>query len=137
MLEERNESGGNRRNLLRRHVHKIDLVGCYYREVGVLTAFHIVAYERAVFTKRSITLSDDVILLFLGSEIYNIIIIKIDVTVSNLAVGSLNKSELVDGSINTKRRYKSDVRTFRTLDRTETSVMCVMNVTHLESGTLT
>ena len=77
------------------------------------------------------------VLLFLGSEIYHLVIVEVGNSVLHLSIRSLDKSEMVNLCIYTERRDKSDVRTFRTLDRTETTIVCIVNVTHLKSGTLT
>ena len=77
------------------------------------------------------------VLLFLGSEIYHLVIVEVGNSVLHLSIRSLDESEMVNLCIYTERRDKSDVRTFRTLDRTQTTIVCIVNVTHLKSGTLT
>ena len=108
-----------------------------HREVGILTALDNVADECSIIIKRSITLTYDVVLFLLSRQVNNILVLKVGNTVDNLTVRSLDEAQLVNLCIYTKRRYKSDVRTFRALDRTQTAIVSVMHVTHLESGTLT
>ena len=136
VLQERNESGSNRCNLLRRYVHKVNLRRRHYGEVGVLAALNHFADKRTVVVQRSITLTDDMVFLLFSSKIKYMVIVEINNSVLNLAVRSLDESQLIDFSVNTKRRDKSDVRTFRALNRTKASVVCIVNVTHLETGTL-
>lgn len=107
------------------------------QEVGVLTALYDRAYEAAVIIQRSVALTDDVLLLLLGCEIYNMVVVKIHYAVLHLTVRCLDESQIVDLGIHTERRDKTDVRSFRRLDRAETSVVGIVYVTDLESCTLT
>ena len=77
------------------------------------------------------------ILLFFGCKIYNILVLQVNDTVVYLAIRCLDEAEVVDCSVNAKRRNKTDVRTLRALNRTETTVVGIVNVTHLETCTLT
>ena len=52
------------------------------------------------------------------------------------AVWCLNKSVLIDSCIRCKRVDQTDVRTFRCLDRAHSSVMGVMDISNLESGSV-
>ena len=52
----------------------------------------------------------------------------------DLTVGGLDETELVDPCIDAEGRDKTDVRTFRGLDRAETAIMGVVNVSYLESS---
>ena len=54
----------------------------------------------------------------------------------DLAVRSLNESVLVDSGIACQGVDQTDVRTFRRLDRTHSSIVGIVYVTHLESGTV-
>ena len=55
----------------------------------------------------------------------------------HLPVRSLNKSIFIDSCIRCQRVNQSDVRSFRRLNRTHSSVMGIVYVTDLESGTVT
>ena len=54
----------------------------------------------------------------------------------NLAVRSLYKAVFIDTRERSEIRDKSDVRTFRCLDRTHTSIMGIVNVTYFKSCTV-
>ena len=54
----------------------------------------------------------------------------------NLTIGSFHKTVFVDSCIRCKRVNQTDVRTFGRLDRTHSSVMRIVNVTNLKSGTV-
>ena len=75
--------------------------------------------------------------LLLCSEVNNILILQVGHTVLYLAVRCLNEAQVINLCIYTERRNQSDVRTFRTLNRTQTTIVSIVNVTHLKSGTLT
>ena len=75
--------------------------------------------------------------LFLGCQIDDIVIAEVGNTVLHLTVGCLNEAELIDLCIHTERRNQTDVWSFRALDRTQTTVVCIVYVTNLETGTLT
>ena len=137
VLEERNERCGDRGNLLRRYVHQVYICRRNYREVGILTALNNLTDKCTIIVQRGITLSDDMLRLFLGSKIYDIVIIQIGNTILHLTIRCLDKAKLIDLCIDTQRRNQTDVRAFRALNRTETTVVCIVYVTYLEAGTLT
>ena len=64
-------------------------------------------------------------------------VVEVYAAVLHRAVGSLDKTEVVDLGINAERGDQTDVRAFRGLDRAETTVMGIVHVSHLESGALT
>ncbi len=90
-----------------------------------------------IFSQRCIALSNQTTFLFLSGKINNIVIVQVYLMLIYLAVGSLYKAQLIDSGIHTKRRNKSDVRAFRRLDRAQTTVVSVVNVTNLKARTLT
>src|SRR2546427_11737724 len=59
-----------------------------------------------------------------------------DATVNNLAIRRFDKPKLVNARIARKARDKSDVRTFRRLDRANTAIVCRVHVAHFESRAL-
>ena len=69
VLQERNQRGGDRGNLLRRHVHQVHIRRRNHREVSILTALHHLTDKGTVIVQRGITLTDHVLCLFLGSQI--------------------------------------------------------------------
>jgi hypothetical protein len=56
--------------------------------------------------------------------------------VLDLAVRTLDETELVDAGIDAQRRDQTDVRTFRRLDRADAAVMAAVHVAHFEAGAL-
>ena len=137
MLQEGDQRSGDRSNLLRRHVHQIHIRRRHHGEVGILTTLHDLTNEGTVVVQRCITLTDDMLCLFLGCQIDDIVIAEVGNTVLHLTVRCLNEAELIDLCIHTERRNQTDVRTFRALDRTQTTIVCIVYVTYLEAGALT
>ena len=75
--------------------------------------------------------------LFLSGEVDNVLVVKVYYRILNLAVRSGDEAKLIDSGIHTERRDKTDVRTLRALDRTQTTVVCIVNVSNLETCALT
>ena len=55
----------------------------------------------------------------------------------HLTVGSLDEAQPVDAGIHAQGADKTDVRTFRRLDRAQAAVVRIVHVTDLEAGTVT
>ena len=77
------------------------------------------------------------VLLLLSGEVNNVVVVEVYDRILNLTVWSGDEAKLVDCSIYTERRDKTDVRTLRALNRAKTSVVCIVYVSHLEACTLT
>ena len=137
MFKERNQRCGNRRNLCRRNIHKVNLLRFHNREVGIKTRLNAVTNKRPVIVKRGITLCNNLTLLYFGRQINNFVVIYINLRILHLAVRSLYKAQVVYLRIHAQRRNQTDIRAFRRFNRAETAVMRIVNVAHLETGTLT
>ena len=83
---------------------------------------------------RCVGLRDNVFFFFNGRQIANLVGHP---SVFHHPVRGLDETELIDAGIGAERNDQTDIRTFRCLDRTDTSVMRGMNVAHLETGALT
>ena len=94
--------------------------------------------KMSVLIQRLIRLCYDKIIFFICGKIYNIVrnnwIFRI--CLIQYTVRSFDESILVDPCISRQRVDQTDVRTFRGLDRTHSSIMRVVYVTHLESRTV-
>ena len=135
MLQERNQAGGDRRNLVRRHVHQVHLGSRHDREVAVVARLDLVGLqELALVAQRRVGLSDHEAFLLFGAEILNACIVQVDLAAGYLAVGRLDKAHVANLGVHAKRRDQTDIRTFRRLDRAEATVMGVVHVAHLETG---
>ena len=92
----------------------------------------------AFLIERLISLRDMVVILFVRCHVDDFIgddrILRI--LVADLAIRRLDKSVLIDAGIGSQRVDQTDVRTFRSLDRAHTSVVRVVDISNLESGTV-
>ena len=79
-----------------------------------------------------------VIILFISSHIYNFICNNRvhRICLVNFTVWCFDKSILVDSRITCEGVDQTDVRTFRSLDRTHSSIVRIVNVADLESCTV-
>lgn len=92
MLKERDQRSSYRGYLLRRDVHKFNLFWRNYREIRITACLDTGAYKLTLLIVRSITLTNDLVLLFFGCQIFYLVIIEVDMAVLNLAIRSFNKS---------------------------------------------
>ena len=102
MLQERNQRSCDRCNLLRRHVHQVNVCRRHHGEVGILTALHDFADKCTVIIKRCITLTNDMFSLFLGCQIDDIFVIQVGNTVLHLTVRCLDKAKFINLCIDTE-----------------------------------
>ncbi len=134
VLQEGDQRGRNRDDLLGRDVHVVDFLGRHRVDLAtVATDHHPIVAKTAIVTQRRVGLGDDVTLLFDRSQIVDL--------VGNPArfdspIRSLDEPVPVDPGISGERADQSDVRTFWGLDRTHAAVVRRMNVTNLEPGPL-
>ena len=133
VLEERNETGGDRDDLHRGDVHILDLACGLIAEFGLEAAGYALFGERAVGIERRVGLGDYELLFGIRGKILDLVG---DLTADNLAVGSFDEAEAVDAGVDAERRDKTDVRTFGRLDRADAAVVGRMDVADLEACAL-
>ena len=137
VLEERNECSSDRSDLTGCYVHEVDLRRRYDGEVGAQTGLDLGADERTVLAERCVTLCNHLVLLVLSRQINDMVVVEVHHAVSYLTIRGLDESEIVDLGVDTHGGDQTDVRSFRCLDRTETAVVGIVYVSHLETGTVT
>ena len=93
-----------------------------------MTADDLVVLELAVIVNGLVSLSDVVIILFVGSHVSYFVSYD-QILLVELSVRSLDEAVLVDTCIDSQGRHKTDVLTFRCLDRTHTSIVCGVDIT--------
>ena len=131
VLEERDQRGGHRDQLLRRHVHVVDLVGRDLVDLAALAAHqHLRVLEGAVGGEASVRLRDDVAVLLVGRQVVDL---RRDLALLDAPVGGLDEPELVDPAEAGQRPHQADVRTLRGLDRAHPAVVGRVHVSHLEA----
>ena len=73
VLEERDERRGHRNELLRRHVHQVDLLARDQRHVAGMPADHQIVDEAALLVERRVRLRDGVLRLLHGREVDDLV----------------------------------------------------------------
>src|SRR4051812_16235042 len=96
----------------------------------MLTRANAVANKMAFLIEWLIGLRDDDVFFCISSEVDNLFR---HFAIRYLAVRCLEESKLIDLREYRKRRDKTDVRTFRCFDRTETAIVRVVHVADFES----
>ena len=152
VLNEGDERSGDRDDLLRTHVHKVNLRRWHVVDlrrrtghVAVLTNEHTGAlwsttHEDPVLGEvplgidRRVGLGNDVVLFFSGVVVDDLVG---HATLDDLAVRRLNEAVVVDPCVGRERTNEADVRAFRGLDGAHTSVVRGVHVSDFEAGTLT
>ena len=130
MFQERNKSCGGADELFRGDVHILNIFARTLGRLAHQTGHHGRVDEIVVFVERSVCLRDHEMLFLVGGKIINLIG---DMAVFHAAVRGFEETEFVDLRIERERRNKADVRTFRSFNRADTSVMAVVNVADFKS----
>ena len=133
VLEERDERGGDRHQLLGRHVHQVDVFARRHDDVAGMAADDEFVDEAAVLVELGIGLGDVVLGLFHRREIDDVVG---HLAVDDLAVRALDEAVLVDAREGRQRVDQADVRAFRRFDRADAAVVRRVHVAHFEAGAL-
>ncbi len=91
----------------------------------------------SLLVERGVSLCDEFVFLFFSGKVNDFVVFDVYDATVHFAVGSFNESKLVDLGVYTQRRDEPNIGTFGCFNRTETSVMGVVNVAHLKAGTFT
>ena len=152
VLDEGDQRGRDRDDLLRRDVHEVHLgrrheVDLRRRPVGAVDGAHAhagalraTAHEHAVLGQaalgvdRRVGLGDDVLLLLVGGQVADLVG---DLAVDDGAVRRLDEAVLVDPGVGGQGADQADVRALGRLDRAHAAVVGGVDVTDLEAGALT
>src|SRR5262245_40745310 len=133
VLQEGDQARRNGHQLVRRHVHELDLLRPDHGELAADAGRHQVAGEVALGVDDRVRLRDRVLLLLEGGEVDDLLG---DAAVLHAPVGGLDEAEVVHPRVGGERRDQADVRAFRRLDRAHPSVVGRVHVAHLEAGAL-
>ena len=135
VLEERDERGRDRHQLLRRDVHVVDLARSDVVDLAATrTHEHTLFEEVALLVDARVRLRDDVLVFVVGGEIRDLVG---DATLLDLAVRRLDEAEAVDAAEAREVADQTDVRAFRRLDRAHAAVVTRVHVSDFEAGALT
>ena len=134
MLQERNHARGHGDQLLRRHVHVVDLVGRAINEVTPETAGHQISRKLALFINRLVGLGNIIFFLKITRQVID----RVGHTaLGHLAVRALNESKIVYPGERGQAGDQADVRAFRSFHRANATVVGGVHVAHLEPGAFT
>ncbi|GFI11334.1 hypothetical protein IMSAGC007_03808 [Lachnospiraceae bacterium] len=138
IFQERNERRRHREHHLRRYVHVIKHGTLILLRLLAVTSGYVPADKMSLCIQGLICLGHMVIILFIRRHVYHLVgntgILRIGFV--NLTVRRLHKAVLVDSCIGCKRVDKTDVGAFRGLNGAHSSVVGIVHVTNLESGTV-
>ena len=133
VLEERDERRRHRDDLLRRHVHVLDVGRVGQDRLAALAAEHR-ARRGSPFASRSafacaMTLCSSWVASSSSTSVG-------DLALHDAAVRGLDEPELVQGRVAAERADQADVRALRGLDRAHAPVVGLVDVAHLDGGAL-
>ena len=136
VFQERDHGGCDGDYHLRGNVHEVNTLCLNFQDLIPETTCDLCICEVTVFCQRFVRLCDNVVIFHIRSHVDYFICNAAGLLV-HTAVRCLNKTVLVDPCESCQIRDQTDVRTFRRLDRAHSSVVAVVYVTYLESGTVT
>ncbi len=133
VLEERNQRGRDRHQLIGRHVHEVDPFRREQRVVVAAAAEHQRVGEAAVGAEHRVGLRDREPFFLRGRQPADLVG---DAALLDHAVRRLDEAEIVDPRERREARDQADVRAFRRLDRAHPAVLRVVHVADFEAGAL-
>ena len=93
VLEERDEAGRNRSDLVRSHVHQVHLVRRNHGEIGSLTRLDTLGLQEiALVVDRHVRLRHNLALFLLGRVVVDVRVVQVDPAVLHRAVRRLDES---------------------------------------------
>ena len=138
VLKEWDQGCSYREYHLRRYVHVIKHLTLILLSLFAETTGNVLTNEMSLCVKCLIRLCYMVVILFICCHVNNFVgYTRIHrICLINLTVRCLNKSVLIQLCIGCKGVDQTDVRSLRSLDRAHSSVMGIVNVSNLESGSV-
>ena len=134
VLQEWNQRCSDRHHLTWRHVHVGDLARLHDGEFVAVTYRNELIYKLVLTVDFRIRLCNHALGFLNGRQILNVIG---DLTIRHLAVRRLKEAILVGAGIGCQRVDQTNVRTFRSLDRANSTIMGRVHVTDFEAGAFT
>ena len=132
VFKERDQGRSDRDQLFRRNVDQIDILGRRQRVVTGFPCRHQIVDELHVLIKVRVRLRHGVTHFFGRGHVLHVIGNN---TVRYFTVGCFDKAVFVDAGECCQRVDQTNVRTFGRFNRTHTTVVGRVNVTHLKAGT--
>ena len=138
VLQERDQGCSNGEYHSWRYIHVIEHVLLVLLCLLAVTTGNVLMNEVSLFIQWLIRLCYMVIIFLIRCHIYNLIgYTRVGrICFVNLSVRSLYEAVLIDPCIGCKGVDKTDVRSLRSLDRAHSSIVGIMYVSNLESGSV-
>ena len=143
VFKEGNKRRRYRNKLFGRNVHIVHSLGRVLRNQIAVAATYVRIDEMIILVKRLVCLRYDISVLFVRGKVIHLIgyagfdnFTLAVVNVLNLSVRAHDKAVLVHLGIGRKRGNKSYILTFGRLYGTQSAVMRVVNVAHLEGSSV-
>ena len=133
VLQEGDERGGDRDELLRRDVHVVDALWRRHDELAVVAAAHQVLDERALLVRHRVGLRNRVLPLLDRRQIDDLVSLSARF---HLAVGAFDKAVAVDPRVGGEAVDEPDVGAFGRFHRADAPVVRRVHVAHLEARPL-
>ena len=137
MLEEWDERRGDGCDLVGSDVDELNIAFFYYGEVTILTGLDVILEDVAIEIHGGECLRDDLVFFVLGSHVFKAFGREIDLAVFDNTIRCLEETEFIDFGVDGKRGDETDVGSLRGLDRTETTVVGVVDIADLETSAVT
>ena len=138
VLQERNQGCSNGEDHSGRDVHVLECSLGICGSLCSVTAGHSSVYKAAVLIQLGTRLSHMVVIFFIRSHVDDFVrnagILRIGLI--DLSVRCLYKAVFIDPCKGSKRVDQTDVGTFGGLNGAHSSVVCIVDVSYLESGTV-
>ena len=138
ILKEWNHWCSNWEYHLRRYIHKINLALIELRSFFSVTSRYSISYEITILINLSISLCYMEIIFLISCEVTYFIsnswILRIRLIYNTIR--SFNESIFINSCIRCKRVNKTNVRSFRSLDRTHSTIMSIVYISNLETCTI-
>ena len=138
VLQERNQGCSNREYHSWRYIHVIKHVLLVLLCLLTVTSGNVLMKEMSLFVQRLIRLCYMIIIFLVRCHVYNFICYTRvgRICFINFSVRSLYETVLIDSCIRCKGVDKTNVRSLRSLDRAHSSIVGIMYVSNLESGSV-
>ncbi len=136
VFEERNRRGRDRHDHLRRYVHVVGFLGVELDDLVSAATGYALVDEVTLVVERFVRLCYRVVVLDVGGHVYDLVGDD-SLFLVYLAIRGFDEAVAVYLRVGREVGDKTNVRTFRGLNRAHTAVVCVVYVAHLERRAVT
>ena len=135
VFQERNHSRSNWNQHSRRNVHIVDFISRSFKNLVTVTGSYVILYKVSVFVQRFVSLCNNISVLNIGCHVNNFVCNNACLFI-NPSVRCFDKAVNVNSCVSCNVGNQTDVRAFRSFDRTHSAVVRIMYVTNFKSGTV-